>query len=122
MENPLVTLGNGALSFWYPPSPLGKDIPAKDMSIVPSLRLLLTRDGIEDFEYGAILERLVADARKAGVSTREAENALTALRRPFDSPVHWNLCQTYWFNTRREAARAIVDLARRLTTATQPSV
>ena len=112
--DPMVTWGNGALSFFYPPSPLGKELPEKDMTIVPSLRLLLTRDGIEDFEYGAILTRLVAEARGKGVPTAEAEDALAGLRRPFPSPVHWNLCQTYWQNARRRTARAIERLSRAL--------
>jgi len=113
-DDPMVTWGNGALSFFYPPSPLGEGLPEKDMTIVPSLRLLLTRDGIEDFEYGAILERLIAEAGRRNIPADSAEAALTAMRRPFDSPVHWNLCQTYWQNTRVSAARAIVALSQRL--------
>lgn len=96
-EDPATTWGNGALAFFYPPSPLGKDLPAKDLSIVPSLRMLLARDGIDDFEYGAMLERIVDDRPEMAA---EAEELLAAMRRPFVSSVHWTLCQTYWQNTR----------------------
>ena len=85
-------------------------LPARDMAIVPSLRLLLTRDGIDDFEYGVMLERIVQTRRSEKIAA-EAEAVLAAMRRPFVSPVHWTLGQTYWRNVRERAGAVIASAA-----------
>jgi len=108
--NPLSTWGNGATAFFYPPSPLGVDLPAKDMTIVPSLRLLLTRDGIEDFEYAVMLEQRIADANVRGWDCTKAQEALTMLRRPFATPRSWAIGESYWLKARKAVAEAIVEL------------
>ncbi len=53
--NPGGQYGNGTLAYFYPPDPRacpeldsgGTDLPEKNMNIVPSLRMVLLRDGIE---------------------------------------------------------------------------
>ena len=112
-ENPLTTWGNGALCFFYPPSPKGKDIDKRDLTIVPSLRMVLYRDGIEDFDYAVLLQRLVTDAEAAGIDATAGRAALAMLRRPFASPQSWTLSETYWRAARAAAARAIVQLLKR---------
>ena len=108
--DPRTNWGNGALAFFYPPSPLGTGLPAKDMSITPSLRLVLTRDGIEDYEYATILEQLIQTAETVGLNTAEAVKALTMMKRPLRSPVSWGLSEAYWEKARVAAAQAIENL------------
>lgn len=105
--NPQTTWGNGSLAYFYPPSPLGEQLPQRDMTVVPSLRLLLTRDGVDDFEYAVILERLIANATG---DTEQAERALAAMRRPFAHPGGWTIADAYWHTARANAAAAIVAL------------
>ena len=108
--NPSSNYGNGALAYFYPPSPLGTGLPAKDMTIVPSLRLVLTRDGVEDFEYAEILERLIEEAESLGLNTGEAVKAMAMFNRQIASPKSCRLSEAYWEDAREAAARAIVNL------------
>ncbi|HSV72339.1 MAG TPA: glycoside hydrolase domain-containing protein, partial [Chthonomonadales bacterium] len=59
--------GDGYLA--YPPLP-GSEEP------VPSIRLEAVRDGAEDYEYLAALQRLIGRARERGLDAREAQRAL----------------------------------------------
>ncbi len=108
--NPYSTWGNGVLAYFYPPNPKGTDLPEKDTTIVPSLRMVLTRDGIEDYEYAVILERLLGEAKRAGRQTDRAEAALSKMRRQFRTPVSWTLSEAHWEEARAAAAEAIEDL------------
>lgn len=67
--------GDGYLT--YPGEAVGLDRP------VSSLRLEQAREGIEDYEYIRILERLIVRARESG-KTGEAESAAKALDRARD--------------------------------------
>ncbi|MBN4061219.1 DUF4091 domain-containing protein [bacterium AH-315-I18] len=113
-ENPHTTWGNGSLAYFYPPNRLGKALPEKDMSIVPSLRMLLTRDGIEDFEYVVILKKLITQAKQQNINTTDADAAIAATQRPFITPRSWSLGETYWMQTRAAVASAIVRLQAQL--------
>lgn len=107
---PYTLHGNGSQAYFYPPSPLGTGLPAKDMTIVPSLRLVLTRDGVEDFEYQEILEKLIAEAEAVGINTGKAVAAMDRINRPMTSPTSFRLSEAYWEDARTAAAEAIEDL------------
>jgi len=109
-ENPFTPWGNGVLCYFYPPSPLSENLTEKDMTIVPSLRLVLTREGIEDFEYAVILERLIKEARAKGKETAKAEDALAMFKRQFKNPISWKLGEAYWEEVRSALAESIVSL------------
>ena len=59
--------GDGYLT--YPGARVGVDGP------VSSIRLEQVRDGIEDYEYFRILDRLIMQAKARGIGTRDAERA-----------------------------------------------
>ena len=61
---------NGDANFIYPGQPIGLD------SLVPTLRIKLAREGIEDFEYMNYLEYLVNQGKKQGKDVSEGERAL----------------------------------------------
>ena len=109
--DPRSNWGNGILAFFYPPSSLGAGLPAKDMSIVPSLRLVLTRDGIEDYEYATILEELIQQAESHGLNTAAAVKAMNMMRRPLYTPTSWGLSEAYWEKARTAMAEAIEGLS-----------
>jgi hypothetical protein len=111
-KNPFTPWGNGVLAYFYPPHPKGTELPQKDVSIVPSLRMVLTRDGIEDYEYAAILEKLLAAKRPSDAGVTEGKEALARMRRQFITPVTWTLGEAYWEQTRAAAARAIELLSK----------
>jgi len=111
-KDPWSSYGNGVFSYFYPPSSMGPDLIEKDLTITPSLRLVLFRDGIEDFEYGALLEHLVKEGKAKGKGTAQGEKALKQLRRPFISPVQWTIGESYWSEVRTTAAEAIEQLSK----------
>jgi Concanavalin A-like lectin/glucanases superfamily/Calx-beta domain len=108
--NPYSSWGNGQGSYFYPPSPLGLAIPAKDERVVPSLRLVLHRDGIEDFEYAEIIELLIEEAESVGVNTGDAVAAMAKWNGQMRTPSAWRLGEVYWKETRQEMAQAIEGL------------
>lgn len=111
-KNPFTPWGNGVLAYFYPPHPKGTELPQKDLSIVPSLRMVLTRDGIEDYEYAAMLQRLLAARRPSDAGVAEGKEALARMRRQFRTPVTWTLGEAHWEQTRTAAARAIEVLSK----------
>jgi glycosyl hydrolase family 123 len=104
--------GNGATAYFYPPNPKGVELAEQDMTIIPSLRLILTRDGIEDFEYATILEHLMTQAKSRGRNTMPAEVAIAQMRRQFATPVSWSMSESHWQEARQAVARAIEALNR----------
>ena len=109
-EDPWTPWGNGALAYFYPPDPRGIDLDTKTLRVVPSLRLVLFRDGVEDYEYATLLERLLASARSRDAKVKRAEAALSRYRRQFVSPVTWASGEAYWNDVRSAMAEAIEDL------------
>ena len=109
-EQPYTPWGNGALAYFYPPDPLGDQLPALNLNIVPTIRLAQNRDGVEDFEYIKILEDLVDQTESMGKDIAPAVAALAKARRQFDSPDAWYIGETYWLQTRDELAREITNL------------
>ncbi|MDR2774568.1 MAG: carbohydrate binding domain-containing protein [Tannerella sp.] len=61
---------NGDANFIYPGLPIGMD------SMVPTIRLKLAREGVEDYEYLYCLESLVSTGKKQGKDIRLGEKAL----------------------------------------------
>jgi len=108
--NPYSNWGNGQGCFFYPPSPLGLGIAAKDERVVPSLRLVLHRDGIEDFEYAEIIETLIDQAESMGLNTGQAVAAMAKWNNQMLTPSAWRLGEVYWEETRTEMAEAIEGL------------
>jgi hypothetical protein len=65
---------NGDGFLFYPGGPVGVS------SLVPSLRLILIRQGVEDFEYMYYLNSLITIAKSDGKDISEAEMALETAR------------------------------------------
>jgi hypothetical protein len=61
---------NGDANFIYPGKPIGVD------HLVPTIRLKLAREGVEDYEYLRLLEGLLSDSRATGSERSSAELAL----------------------------------------------
>jgi len=71
---------NGTGFLTYPGDAVGQGAP------VTSIRFEHVREGIEDYEYFAILSDLIAEARKSGVPTGGARSTLDAVRALVDVP------------------------------------
>lgn len=99
--------GNGALSYFYPPSKYG---PVSDpaWTIVPSLRIETYREGVDDFEYAKILEDLIAQGESRGVDVSQAKKVLAEIGRFFPSSVHWSQNDAWYLDLRDRMARTIV--------------
>ncbi len=108
--------GNGDGRFLYPPEAAADGRPAAPVldSAVDSIRLEMLRDGIEDYEYMVILDRLLQE--KTGQLSQAEREQYTAL---LDVPVDISEDLTHFtkdpapIERHREAvARAIEELAR----------
>jgi hypothetical protein len=88
--NPFYHHGPGMLSFFYPPDPRGP-APAPTGRVIPSWRLALMRDGIQD---RALLEVLLAGEDDVGRPLNVDTEALDAARDELSelwagNPVNW---------------------------------
>ena len=106
-ENPASTWGNGALAFFYPPIRTGNTAATRDMTITPSLRLILYRDGIEDFEYAHILDSLNRSGKLPPSEKAEAERLLAELHALFPTPASWSLNECQFAKLRVDAGTFI---------------
>ena len=61
---------NGDANFIYPGKPIGVD------GLVPTIRLKVAREGVEDHEYLYLLNKLITLSKKQGKDTGAAEKAL----------------------------------------------
>ena len=113
-EHPWTRWANGAMSYFYPPSRAGVS-PRPDWRIVPSLRVMTYREGVDDYEYAYILEQLVAKAEAKGVNTLPAKAVLKDIKRFFYSSVHWSQNDAWYLDLRDRMARAIVNLKKDIT-------
>jgi len=107
-KQPYYTWGNGSLSYFYPPirdqltgCPYLEDI-------VPSVRLILTRDGIEDYEYVTLLASLKQRYPSGTEQRADIDRLLQRYRDFFPNPEHWRLNIVGWYLLRRDMAKAIV--------------
>ena len=112
-KDPYTRHANGSLAFFYPPrrSPGSKK---PDFTITPSLRLSTFRESVDDFEYARMLEDLVKAGHKKSVDTREAERALSDIRRFFPENTNWSQNDAWFLELRDRLARQIVALRARL--------
>ncbi len=106
--------GNGDGRFMYPPlSVFEKDGPVTD-GPVPTLRLEMLRDGLEDYEYFVILKKLLAEKR-GGLSSRKQAQYKKLLEVPVDvftSLTEFNIDPSAMESHRVKLARAIEALSR----------
>jgi hypothetical protein len=72
---PYLTMTNGEGNLLYPGTPGREDITAH--LPVPSLRLVLLRDGMEDYEYLALLDRAGESALAGKLARKVAPSSLT---------------------------------------------
>jgi hypothetical protein len=100
--------GNGDGRLLYPPT----KIPPKEGSDpviappIPSIRLALISEGIEDFEYISILKKLIG----SGKGSEKARNALKALDRLIRSQTEYETNPKELYLERRRIAEAIEEL------------
>jgi hypothetical protein len=106
--------GNGDGRFMYPPlSVFEKDGPNID-DPVPTVRLEMLRDGLEDYEYFVILKKLLAENHEI-LSRRKQEKYKKLLQVPADvstSLTEFNVDPSAMENHRTKLARAIESLSR----------
>jgi len=106
--NPFYHHGPGVLSFFYPPDPRG---PADEPTnlVIPSYRLALMRDGIQQ---RALVEALRAGRDDAGAPLRVDAERLERVEAHLatlwaDNPVQWHLD----YSTYRDVRRELFDMA-----------
>ncbi len=106
--------GNGDGRFMYPPqSVYENDGPVTD-GPVPTVRLEMLRDGLEDYEYFVILKKLLAEKRDK-LSPRKLEKYSELLKVPADvsrSLTDFNIDPSAMERHRDSLARAIEALCR----------
>ncbi len=113
-ENPLSSWGNGAVAFFYPPCRTGNASAERDMTITPSLRLTLYRDGIEDYEYAVILDSTIKKAESRKIDVSNARKLLEEYNRQFPTPQNWNVNDLHWAKLRLRIGDEIEKLQDKL--------
>lgn len=108
-EQPYTRWGNGAMSYFYPPSKAGM-AEQKDFTITPSLRVMTYRESVDDYEYAWMLEQRIAAARAAGRDVSAAQAVLDDVGRFFINTAQWSQNDAWYLDLRDRIAEAIVDL------------
>lgn len=109
--DPYTRLGNGALSFFYPPRQDGSFPETPDFTVTPSLRMELHREGVNDYEYAWLLEQAMERAAKAGNrDLSSAKAVMDDIRRFFYNSIHWSQNDAWLIDLRTRMAAAIVGL------------
>ena len=108
-EYPWTRWANGAQSYFYPPR---KDGPAKkpDWTIVPSLRIMAYREGVDDFEYAMILKELIKEGEAKKVNVSEGKKVLSDIERFFHNNSLWSQNDAWYLDLRDRMGRAIVKI------------
>lgn len=102
--------GNGDGRLFYPENRrVGEDKTPYLGEFVPSYRVELLRDGIEDYEYFKILENLVARKPGKGAAARRMLNVPTTI---YADEQHYNKDPQAILGYRRKLAAAIVKLSK----------
>jgi hypothetical protein len=106
--NPFYHHGPGVLSFFYPPAPRGPANVPTDL-VIPSFRLTLMRDGIQE---RSLLEVLQAGRDDGGKELKVNKQRLAEAQTELDSlwpdnPVQWYL----GYDAHAKARRVLYDLA-----------
>lgn len=105
--------GNGALSFFYPPRKNGF-APEPDFTITPSVRVMMWREAVDDYEYAWILEQTAAQAQAKGVDISSAKTVFEDINRFFYNSVHWSQNDAWYLDLRERIAAAIIELREKL--------
>jgi len=108
--DPSSTWGNGALAFFYPPDKQKSSLDVFDPTVTPSLRLVLYRDGLDDYDYAVILRDSISRAEKMGKNVSDARKLLTEFTRPFITPQNWSLNEAWWRELRLRIGSEIEKL------------
>ena len=106
--------GNGDGRFMYPPLSVFENDGPDTGNPVPTVRLEMLRDGLEDYEYFAILKKLLAENRDE-LSRRKLKKYEDLLKVPADvstSLTEFNVDPSAMENHRDKLARAIEELSR----------
>lgn len=105
--NPYYLHGHGLLSFFYPPDPRG---PTQEPTnkVIPSYRLALLREGIQDRAVLEILKKGEDDAgRKLNVSKKEVEKLRQELARLWINPVQWYVSRPLYNQWKKDLYRLL---------------
>jgi len=105
-RNPYTICGNGASTFFYPPSREGLS-SEPNFKITPSVRVMLHREAVEDYDYAIILENLIAKGRVNNVDVSVGEQVIADINRSFHNSVHWSQNDAWYLGLRERMARAI---------------
>lgn len=106
--NPRPVWGNGQVSFYYPPC---KDVCSEPTyEVVPSLRVKLYREGIQDYEYFEILEKKIRKAKSLGIDPGLAEQTLKRINEVVLTPTSWKKDPSLVSDIRKEIAESIEHL------------
>ncbi|MFH1802922.1 MAG: glycoside hydrolase domain-containing protein [archaeon] len=104
-NNPRSAYGNGQINFYYPPC---RDVCTEPTyEIVPSIRVKLYREGIQDYEYFEILEKSIAEAKSLSINTESAESALRRLDEVATTPTSWTNSPSLVVEVRGQIANQI---------------
>ena len=106
--DPYSPWGNGAVSYFYPPS---DTLPAApDFTVTPSVRLEIMREGIDDYEYLLLLDQWSDTAAATGVDTSTAVYLRGQMQRMFPHPARWSVNDEYYLLLREQIADEIDKL------------
>jgi len=98
---------NGLVSFFYPPDPHGPVVQPTD-KIIPSYRLYLMRDGIEEFALFEVLEQGRDDAGDAvNVDQDELSAARKKLEKLWINPTQWYISYDAYYKAKRSLYNAM---------------
>ena len=112
-DNPRSEWGNGQINFYYPPCKEGV-CSEVNFEVIPSLRVKLFREGIQDYEYFKILEKLIIKADNLNIDTVNANIALARIDEVALSFNEWTNDPNLLIEIRGEIAQNILDLESRL--------
>ncbi len=111
--NPQTCWGPGQLYFYYPPCPEnpGAICSSPSFRTIPSLRLKLFREGIQDYDYFVLLSREIEAAEARGEDTTAAHHALERVGEIVHSATTWERDPNLLVEIRRQVAEQIEALA-----------
>lgn len=109
-KDPYCRMGNGVLSYFYPPRRDGSKPDEPDFTITPSIRVLTHRLAVQDYEYAWLLRNLIESARGKGADVSEAEATLEEISRFFENSNHWSQNDAWFLTLRERMAEAITGL------------
>lgn len=104
-----VNFGNGDGYLYYPPREEDKKNFGNDV-LIPSMRLYVFRDGLEDYEYLVLLQEHIDKAKKKGIDTESWEKILGRVKEIAPSGAQYTKSPEKILEVREEVAQAIEAL------------